>query len=336
MAHPHSIALFSLLLTLSFLGCATEDEGAVFSGEAFAGGGGDFDWDARFVAIEDLLAREAWKPALDLIDASFAAEIPPVLAGRLGVLEFRAKRGYLRDDCLDASIVIDADRYEIGDVIDGYVQLKNLSREEIRIPAIQEVPEPEGRGTVATKTVFSRTVNYREYVPDDTLVTQTDTRNLIVDEDIVLDPGETFQIPVGLDTSVNNLEGRMLRRYDFDCSLRSARIEVGNRVFDGELAFRPARALVYPLGAEHLRADPLARVNEAIAKRATIHLTLAASLVPVEKRESLLRRLEEVLKASPTDSDLTRAVMCSLSIVTNDERRRDREEWLDWLRRRDR
>ncbi|MEZ6194896.1 MAG: hypothetical protein R3F20_04080 [Planctomycetota bacterium] len=334
-----AVALIALLLVPLSGGCAevesTPDAGAE---TALPAAGGRTDWETRHAIVAAAVDEGRHADALDLVDAVFAEDPPPVWSGRFQLLQFRAKREFLRRDCFDAEIVVDREHYVIGDVIDGEVVLLNRSRWPVRIPAVREVPEPDGRGTVASKTIFARAVTYREYRPDDTVVTQTDSRNIIVDEDVLLEPGESFRVPVALDTTVNNIAGTMLRTYTFACSLRAAQIEVGERSFNEELEFRPVTVRVYPRNADHLAEDPLASLGEALARRSPVHVTLAASFAAeLEDREPLFAALETALADESYPEVMHRAIMTSLVIATSvdgEPVRRDRDGWLDWLRRR--
>ncbi|MEE9392201.1 MAG: hypothetical protein V3W41_06825 [Planctomycetota bacterium] len=289
----------------------------------------------RYEEIEAIIAEGDLKGAIAMIDEMSVEEgLDPKWRSRFQVLKIRAKRDLAQTKLLRGIIRLNRYRFAIGDIIKGEVVLENISGREVFIPATSEVQSGDGRGALATGTFFHRKVTYHEFVPSNTVIMETDTANIRVDEDIRLAPGESFRIPIELDTGMRNKGGRMLRSYVFDCTLHPAEIMVGDEMFNVSLPFRSAEARVYPLNAEHLAIEPLDKVKESFRRRTPTHLHLAASLVGVDEMENLYGFFYLKLRDPKTPDYMELAIMTCLRICSGDSGPENKESWLAWLRKR--
>ena len=213
----------------------------------------------------------------------------------------------------------------IGDAIVGEVMLINVGTEPVVIE-----DERQGGGA-SSRTLLHLEVAYREFVPDGTLVRDMLTSNVVIGKRITIAPGQRYSIPVRLDTLEQNPAGTMLRHYDIGGSVFLAELRVGKETIYGQLQIKPRRVRVFPRNYEHLLNQPLARLQDAIRRRSPDHIPLAAALVPEEQKREALTVLRDALRQPTTsgaDVATQRACCVALSVLTDEDRKPDAQEWL--------
>jgi hypothetical protein len=140
-------------------------------------------------------------------------------------------------------------------------------------------------------------------------------------------PGSTREIVLDLGPVDNDRPLAGFRSFTIGGELRAANVEVGGlrrweaiRVADATLrSFRP--------GYEHLAADPVHRIGQAIEKGAFVHLLTATALVPYEQRQMATDRLVLGLGRRTT---LDWALFACLQYITGTELGRDVDAWRAW------
>ncbi len=351
-----------LLLLILVAACAGPRDGAVEEGERGssvsiitprAGGGRPtMSEEERLRQEDDLQAmldeaamlnvKEDYRGSLAVIRHALSMNPPEPFGHRFRALEIRVRKDLLRRSYLDAFVRFDRDWYSIGETIEGEIIVMNISDKELVIPASRmvELPadagRPEGETSEESRTMIRSVMTYREFLPTNTIITNRRTENFGVPEDIRLQPGETFRVPVTVDSSEINVTATMYRRYRIDCSLHAVEIRVGDELFHGALEFRGGAVGVFPRNAEHLADAPLDRVRQALAKSSPIHVSLAAAFIDAgddaERGAYEQLALEELLRPDglPRMQD---ALMCGLAIIADDENTRTKDQWIAWLQK---
>lgn len=311
---------------------ATPDQGPVVlrDGVVIA----DDEWQGMIEEAARLRASMRYEDALDAVRRSLDLDPPEPFHHRLLALEVRIKDHLLHETMIDAFVQFDRDHYVIGDVLEGEIVLMNVSAKRLVIPASKLMSAMGQEEQSESETTFRSTMTYREYVPSNTLITNKDVKNIRVDEDIVLDRGETYRIPIAVETLRTNPGGTMLRSYDLIASLHTPEIRIGDEEFHGEVIFRPATVRVYPRNATHLAADSFDKVRLAWDKQAATHLTLAASFVEDASKVELIDWIETRLSDGATSERMADALMTCLLILTGEETTKTRDDWLTWLKTR--
>jgi hypothetical protein len=236
-----------------------------------------------------------------------------------------ARQHLLQSFYVDAVVRSEKDQVVIGDAIVGEVMLINVGTEPVVI-------EDERKGAGASsRTLLHLEVAYREFVPDGTLVRDMLTSNVVIGKRITIAPGQRYSIPVRLDTLEQNPAGTMLRHYDIGGSVFLAELRAGKETIYGQLQIKPRRVRVFPRNYEHLLNQPLVRLQDAIRRRSPDHIPLAAALVPEEQRREALTVLRDALRQPTTsgaDVAMQRACCVALSVLTDEDRKPDPQEWL--------
>ncbi|MFT7620535.1 MAG: hypothetical protein ACI97A_004192, partial [Planctomycetota bacterium] len=297
-----------------------------------------------------LNVREEYGAALNVIRSALASNPPDPLGPRFQALELRVKDKLLRRSHLDAFVRFRAPRYTIGDVIEGEILLMNISEESIYIPARVKmaVPKPGGGVSVEgapedselseSQAMVRSEMTYREFIPTNTLVTNRKTQNFRLPSDIRLEPGQFHRIPVTMNTNDINAGGTMYRTYTLRCTLHAAEIRVGNEVFHGKVEYRVGSAGVFPRNAEHLQAEPLKRMKQALAKNSPPHLALAAAYLSdakMDARDEAFKFLELALKREDILPESIDGILMSLVIMSGSNETKNKEDWQTWLKDRE-
>ena len=116
-----------------------------------------------------------------------------------------------------------------------------------------------------------------------------------------------------------------------------AEIRIGGDKWPGNLSFKPATCKVFPRNYQHLAANPLERIDQAVAKNSPTHVPLAAALVKEGEREKAIDKLVGWLGRDwgegPDGS--TRVACCvGLRILTGEEIAAHPDRWLEWADKR--
>ncbi|MCB9831171.1 MAG: hypothetical protein H6807_01755 [Planctomycetes bacterium] len=289
-----------------------------------------------------LHVKEDYRAALEVIRIAATMNPPEPFGHRFRALEIKVRADLLRRCYLDAFVRFDRPWYTIGETIEGEIILMNISDQLLVVPATTMVAAPDPAPGAESAEQESRSVvrsvmTYREYLPSNTVITNRQTENFGIPQDIRLQPGETHRIPVAIDTNDINVAGQMYRRYRIACSLHAAEIRVGDEIFHGVLEYRPAHAGVFPRNAEHLADEPMTRVRQALAKASPLHLSLAAAFIDPRDQAQCRAYEDFCLEELERPEGLPRmqdALMCGLAILQDDENNRSKEDWISWLRKR--
>ncbi len=289
----------------------------------------------RVEAVGQLLLKHQPEKAFELLEATWPLSPPEPFLTRLRALDLRCRRA-LRDGVwMSARVEFSQKNFEMGAVVVGEVIVENRSSEILSIPATRAVSsELEGKTEETSASILRTTVTYREYVPDGTLVTESDVGNFFLDRDIRLDPGETRRFPVDIDTLAHNPSGLMLRTYTVSGRIYAPYVLVGDVELPGPVDVQGATIRVYPRGAKHLAKRPLERVREAFRKSSPIHLTLAASYVQPDELRELLEFLVTRMEAPETSEAMRNALVACFQILAGDGLNRDRAQWSAWAKKR--
>ncbi len=289
----------------------------------------------RVEAVGQLLLQHRPEKAFELLESTWPLSPPEPFLTRLRALDLRCRRS-LRDGVwMSARVEFSQKIFEMGAVVVGEVIVENRSSEILSIPATRPVSsELDGKTEQTSASILRTTVTYREYVPDGTLVTESDVGNFFLDRDIRLEPGETRRFPVDIDTLAHNPGGLMLRTYRVSGRIYVPYVLVGDVELPGPVEVEGATIRVYPKGAKHLAKRPMVRVKEAFRKSSPVHLTLAASYVEPDRMRELLEFLLTHLEAPETSATMRNALVACFQILAGDGIKRDRAGWTRWARKR--
>jgi len=205
-----------------------------------------------------------------------------------------------------------------GEPVRVKVRLHNPTSRPVHIPA---------RRNRTSGSVWIIDIVRAEYDIHARIVTTRRRVHRPVDHDIDLEPGETAErvLDLGLLGNDRPLEG--FRNYTVGGLLRPVVLELGGlrrwdpiRLASTELrSFRP--------NYEHLASDPVARIGQAIEKRAPVHLLTAAALVPPDLRQAAV---DFLVKALRRDRPIDGAIFAALRYLTGVELGHDVAAWRAW------
>lgn len=266
--------------------------------------------------------------ALAIADRMLKKEPPDEARQQIERLRKAARQHLLQTFYVDAVVRAAKDRVTIGDPIAGEVVLINIGTDPVVIEA-----EKIGGG-VNSRTLLHLEVAYREFAPDGTLVRDFLTSNVLLGKRITIAPSQHYAIPLKLDTLEQNPGGTMLRTYDIGGSVLLAEMRTGKETIYGQLQLKPRRVRVFPRNYEHLADKPVARLADAIRRRSPDHIPLAAALVSDSQKNEALAVLRDGLRepaSSGIDVATHRACCVALSVITDEDRKPDPQEWLKRL-----
>jgi hypothetical protein len=266
--------------------------------------------------------------AVAIADSILKKEPPEEARQQIDRLRKAARQHLLQTFYVDAVVRAAKDRITIGDPIVGEVVLINVGTDPVVIE-----DEKAGAGA-SSRTLLHLEVAYREFAPDGTLVRDLLTSNVLIGKRITIAPGQRHTIPLKLDTLEQNPGGTMLRHYDIGGSVFLAELKAGKETIYGQLQLKPHRVRVFPRNYEHLADKPLARLADAIRRRSPDHIPLAAALVPEAQRRDALVVLRDALRepaSNAADAATQRACCVAASVLTDEDRKPDPQEWLKRL-----
>jgi len=137
----------------------------------------------------------------------------------------------------------------------------------------------------------------------------------------------TYEIQLDLGTVGNDRPLDGFRTYTVGGLLRPTLIDVGGlRRFEA-VPLTPGVLRSFRENYEHLEDDPVARIAEAVAKNAPVHLITAAALVPPERLTEAVDRLVALLRG---DRVIDLALYAALQYLTGIELGRDAGAWRAW------
>jgi hypothetical protein len=277
--------------------------------------------DARF-----RLGRGEFEAAISVIEELRVAGVPSDVEAQLATLYLRASQGLVPTKVLRSGIVLDSSRVALGTPITGQILLSNVGTLPLSVPN-----EANGR-----LTTIQLELSYQEFDVGGTVITERRQMPVIIGRDVLLAAGETFGLPVVLDSSMFG-ESANYRVFVIGALLYPAKLMVGEEDFTRNLQLDPATCAVFPRNYEHLAFDPLGRLDEAVSKDSPVHVCLAAALVREEdKRRAIAALLEHMERPSHVSPDgPTRLACCvALRILTGEDIPARPERWIAWARTR--
>jgi len=200
----------------------------------------------------------------------------------------------------------------------------------VRVELVNPTPRPVHiparlRGTSGSLWVIE--IVRTEYDIHDRIVTTRRRVHRPVQRDIDLEPGETVErvLDLGLLGNDRPLEG--VRGYAVSGLLRPAVLELGGLRRWDPIRLAPAELRSFRPNYQHLASNPVARIAQAIEKRAPVHLLTAAALVAPGRRQAAVDLL---VKAVRRDRPIDAAIFAALRYLTGVELGHDVEAWRAW------
>jgi hypothetical protein len=349
-ARARRAILLSLALVAAgvFGGCASSDDrpGAkaisiprAKKGEAGGGGGGSAaapepkgptqqEIDDALAQMSSAIQHGDHERAVAIADSILKKEPPEEARQQIDRLRKAARQHLLQTFYVDAVVRAGKERVTIGDPIVGEVVLINIGTDPVVIE------DEKTGGGASSRTLLHLEVAYREFAPDGTLVRDLLTSNVLLGKRITIAPTQRYSIPLKLDTLEQNPGGTMLRQYDIGGSVFLAEMKTGKETIYGQLTLKPHRVRVFPRNYEHLADKPVARLADAIRRRSPDHIPLAAALVADSQKNEALAVLRDGLRepaSSGIDVATQRACCVALSVITDEDRKPEPQEWLKRL-----
>lgn len=273
------------------------------------------------VAVRDALEQERrghLPEALQLVEEALAHSPGPEHADSLREIRHRVYQAIQRAPVLAAEILPESERIVFGEAVRVIVRIRNVSAYPVSIPA-----RPEN----ASPSMFRIDVERRDI---DTLAQVASTRRSILvplARDIALKPGEITEQRVVLAEAGNDRPLDGFREFRVEGSLRPSVLLFGGiRRWDAYPA-APCRLRSYRPNYEHLMDDPVARIGQAIEKKAPVHLLTAAALTPPGRRRDAVDLLVAAIGRDPR---LDGALFASLRVLTEVQFGRDADAWRKW------
>ncbi|MHC4342934.1 MAG: hypothetical protein ACYSX0_22320, partial [Planctomycetota bacterium] len=198
------------------------------------------------------------------------------------------------------------------------IHVSNPGPRAVRIPA-----ESDG----SSGSLFVLTLERREYDISANRVKKKREVLTPMVGDLEIPPGGTAEQLITIRDVMNRRGLDGFRVYVLGGHLRPTVIEIGGLRRWEALPIEEASLRSFRPNYEHLADDPVGRIEQAIEKRAGVHLLTASALVPAEARTAAVDKLVTALRG---DRDIDRAIFASLMYLTEVELGRDAAAWRAW------
>ena len=239
-------------------------------------------------------------------------------AHELERLLLRVNQAVLDMATLSARVEAERDPIVFGDPLRIRVVLRNDGPRAILIPA---------RPRRHSRSLFIFDIVRTELDTRAQVVTTRRRVHYPVRSDIDIPAGGTTERIISLGQSGNDRPLAGFRVYTVGGALRPAYLAVGKLKRWEVVKLEPGSLRSFRPNYEHLADDPVARIVQAIAKRAGVHLLTASALVRPGRRRAAVDKLVNALEGNrPIDW----AIFASLHHLTELDMGRDAAAWRTW------
>ncbi|MGQ0614334.1 MAG: hypothetical protein ACT4PV_11405 [Planctomycetaceae bacterium] len=277
---------------------------------------------AWFVAEVEAAERERaegdFRAAADRVERALRQRPRPDVAEALRELKRRVLQEALEMPTLVGRLEAVQDTILFDEPVRLRLVLENRSGHEVRAPASWWMTT----GAVISLVLERRDVDTRAQV-----TTDRRSLHLRLTKDIDLPPGAVFEQEISLDASLNPASVDGIRSFAIRGVFRPPYLEVGGVRRVDPIRLRAATLRVFRPNYEHLADDPVARIGQAVEKRAPAHLLTAAALVPEGRRREAVDLLVAALRG---DSPFDLTLFAALELLTAVEMGRDAAAWHTW------
>ncbi len=275
-------------------------------------------FDDEIASIDALISEGKLEEAQSRLAAASAARPGAEHEARLAEAGRRLLERVLLLKTVSGTLAAPAPHVDFGRPLSVVVRLRNDGEREIRIPAAL-------RGT--SGTLFEFDVLAREY---DIRGSVTLVRNRVLlhaDHDILIPRHGTSEMTLVLGLAGNERPLDGFRAFTISGRLRPSRLEAGPFPRWEGIALGECEVRAFRPNWEHLADDPLARLGQAIAKNAPVHLLTACALLDWHQRTAAMDGLVAALEGSrPMDLVLFTA----MEHLTGADLGRSAPAWRAW------
>ncbi len=259
-----------------------------------------------------------FRESADRIERALRQRPRPDIAEALRELKSRVLREALEMPTLVGRLEPARDPILFDEPVRLRLVLENRSGHTVRAPADWWMTS----GAVVSLVIERRDLDTRAQVT-------TDRRSvhLRLTKDIDVPAGSVLEQELLLDASFNPATVDGIRSFTIRGMFRPPYLDVGGVRRVDPIRLRAATLRVFRANYEHLADDPVARIAQALEKRASAHLLTASALVPAERRREAVDLLVAALQG---DSPFDLTLFGALELLTAVEMGRDAAAWHAW------
>ncbi|MCZ6572712.1 MAG: hypothetical protein ACE10D_07295 [Planctomycetota bacterium] len=222
---------------------------------------------------------------------------------------------------LEVELEPKADPIVFGEVIGLKLRLRNVSGRPLIIPARRR------RTSHSTLVLDVRRTGY-----DINAHVVIDRYRILrrLEKDIEIEPNDWYELDLELPEARNDRPLEGFRFFHIEGRLRPVYVDIGGLRRWESIPLGSARVRAFRPNFEHLRDDPLARMEQAMAKNARVHLLTACALVaPADRRRAVDLLVGRLQGAGALD----RTIFGCLEYLTEVNLGRDALAWRTWWAR---
>jgi len=275
-------------------------------------------FESEIAAIDALISEGKLEEAQPRLAAASAARPGPDHEAQLAEARSRLLEKVLLLKTVSGTLSVPSPHVDIGQPLAVVVRLRNDGERDLRIPAAV-------RGTSGTLFEFHVVAHEYDVRGDVTLV---QNRALLhAEHDILIPRHGTSEMTLALGLAGNDRPLDGFRLITISGSMRPARIEAGPFPRWEGIALGECEVRAFRPNWEHLADDPLARLGQAIAKNAPVHLLTACALLEWHQRTAAMDGLVAALEGGrPIDL----ALFTAMEHLTGADLGRSAAAWRAW------
>jgi hypothetical protein len=251
-------------------------------------------------------AESAWRSgdaltALATCNRALAEGVPPLLAPAFHDLRAKARTAVVSTRICRVRAVPEKDAVADGTPVAVRIEFSNLSAATVR------VPRTRGGSSAAVVVLTLVREDYDVYGNERS---SDATLSVPLEEDLVLAPGATRQMPLVVPADMMRLAHQGFSVVELKGQFRPVAIAVGESEFYDAVPIEPGRVRVFLQGFEPLAEDPLGSLKKSVEKRSPPHLFTCVELLAPADRAEAKAFLEA---AKEKDPEMSRAIDASLA-----------------------
>ncbi|MHC4933716.1 MAG: hypothetical protein ACYTGV_16160 [Planctomycetota bacterium] len=258
------------------------------------------------------------REAIERIYAVREQKPTPELVERFNAILRRLNENVLELDTVRIWVEVVEDPIVFGEPMRVRIHVSNPGPRAVRIPAVSDG---------SSGSLFVLTLERQEYDINANRVTKKRKVLTPMVGDLEIPPGGTAEQLITIRDEMNKRGLDGFRVYVVGGHLRPTAIEIGGLRRWEAVPIEEASLRSFRPNYEHLADDPGGRIEQAIEKRAGVHLLTASALVPVGEKTAAVDKLVAALRG---DRAIDRAIFASLMYLTEVELGRDAAAWRAW------
>lgn len=277
-------------------------------------------FDEQILAAQLAFEEDRLADALEILYETRAENPAPRHLQAVYALLQAVNRAVLELDTIEIRAEPIHDPRTFGDPVLFLLRFKNVGRYPVRIPAAVEE-----RPSILVLEIVRFDYDVRAQV----VTTRKQVhRPLEQDLEIPVEGEAELAVNLGPLGSGRPLEG--FRVYVVSGTLRPVQLDLGRLRRWDAVPIAPAEMRCFRANYEHLADRPLERLDQALEKRAAVHLLTTCGLVPPGERQAAVDRLVAALGEAP---GMDYPVYACLQYLTREDLGREAAPWRIWWAR---